>query len=256
MDPFFTQIGHMGLKNFEEHDLHFTYGMNVGRPDCTIPSGGVNWRRTVPPVVPEIWDFARDTPIEDSAPLTTIANWTAYGGAMHNGERYGQKNEEFARLAPLPRRTSQKLEIALAGAPAEVWEQLRHQGWILRDAASISRDISDYSDYIARSRGEFSAAKHAYVKTRSGWFSDRSVCYLASGRPVITQDCGINEWLPAGSGVLTFSSLEQAAERIAEVNSNYAGHCRSARKLAEEVFSYRVVLPAILKAFPTRVELS
>ncbi|HYO50573.1 MAG TPA: glycosyltransferase family 1 protein, partial [Chloroflexia bacterium] len=218
----------------------------IGRPDCTVPTLGMDWLPTVPPVVPDLWQWAAPAP---DASFTTIANWQAYGSVTYEGERYGQKDEEFMRFISLPRATSQKLELALSGASASVVEHLRASGWAVRDASRpVGTDLEAYRLYISHSRGEFSVAKNAYVKTCSGWFSDRSVCYLASGLPVVLQETGFSDWLPTGMGVLPFSTLEEAADCIRRVNADYAAHQRAARELAEEVFSHEVVLPRLLEA--------
>lgn len=245
LDPLFTQMKQFGSKLLHDYHMHFSYGTNIGRPDCLIPDNGLRWRPTVPPVVPELWPAA--TP-GAGAPFTTIANWSAYGGIEHDGESYGQKDEEFMRLLPLPARTSQALELAISGADDTVRSTLRQAGWSVKDAGQeVSVDLPTYRRYILQSGGEFSVAKNAYVKTRSGWFSDRSVCYLAAGLPVILQDTGYSDWLPAGRGVLAFSSLEEAAECIARVNADYEGHRRAARQIAAQAFDYRVVLPRLLE---------
>ncbi len=243
MDPLFTQAGRFGAWLLNEHHVHFSYGVNIGRPGCTIPTAGVDWLPTVPPVVPELWEGASAAP---NAPLTTIANWSAYGAITYQGEHYGQKDEEFLRLLDLPSRTSQRLELALSGADPEVLEQLRAAGWMIRNSGEVNTDMPAYQAYISSSRGEFSAAKHAYVKTRSGWFSDRSVCYLAAGLPVIVQDTGFSDWLPTGRGVLGFSSVEEAADCIERVNGKYLAQRHAARGIAERTFSHTVVLPRLL----------
>jgi hypothetical protein len=253
MDPLFTQIGQFGMEGRDDYHAYFTYGVNIGKPWCTIPSAGVDWILTVPPVVPEIWyDAERPqagrgagiTPA-DSA-FTTVANWKAYGVVTYHGKRYGQKQEEFLRLLNLPSHTAQTLELALAGVGSEDQHRLRAAGWSVRDAGEVSADVRAYMAYIAGSRGEFSAAKHAYVKTRSGWFSDRSVCYLAAGLPVILQNTGFTDWLHTDHGVLAFSSVEEAADCLERVDAEYQTHCDTARVIAERHFSYRAVLPALL----------
>jgi hypothetical protein len=181
------------------------------------------------------------------APLTTIANLNAFGAVTYQGEHYGQKDEEFLRFIDLPSRTSQTIELALKDSHG-VRERLRSAGWLVRNAGEVSTEVPTYQAYITSSKGEFSVAKNGYVKTHSGWFSDRSVCYLAAGLPVILQDTGFNEWLPAGHGVLAFSSVEEAAECIQRVNAEYPDHCRTARELAQSTFSYKVVLPKLLEA--------
>jgi hypothetical protein len=252
MDPFFTQIGRFAAEGRNDYHVYFSYGANIGQPNCGIPSDGIEWLPTVPPVVPEIWQSLVLNPEQHgeewaNAPLTTIANWSAYGGITYAGEYYGQKNEEFLRLLKLPGYTSQRLELALANASQEIRAQLRTAGWLVREAEEISVDMATYQSYLTSSRGEFSVAKQAYVKTRSGWFSDRSVCYLAAGRPAILQDTGFSDWLPTGHGVLAFSSLESAVDCIERMDANYSAHCLAARALAEQIFSYKVVLPRLLE---------
>ena len=245
MDPLFTQAGQFGGAILGQHHVHFSYGVNIGAEGCSIPMVGINWRPLWPPVVPELWAGASPSP---GRPLTTIANWNAYGGITYEGTYYGQKSEEFLRILDLPRYTSQKLEIALSGASADVFQQLRAAGWSVRDASEgVSDQVSTYKSYILGSRGEFSVAKHAYVTTRSGWFSDRSVCYLAAGLPVVLQDTGFSDRLPTRRGILLFSTLPEAVECIQEMNADYEMHRRAAREIAEGTFSYRVVLPRLVE---------
>jgi hypothetical protein len=255
MDPLFTQVGRFGAEGIHEYHAYFSYGGNIGRSGCTVPTDGIEWIPTVPPVVPEIWQGGESPRAERekgdaqaNVVLTTIANWSAYGAVTYRGEHYGQKNEEFLRLIDLPSRTSQTLELALSGASEEVMQQMRTAGWSIRNAGEVSVDMETYHAYITGSRGEFSAAKHAYVKTRSGWFSDRSVCYLAAGLPTILQDTGFSDWLSTGYGVVAFSSLEAAADCIEKVNREYAAHCQAATEITERIFSHRVVLPRLLDA--------
>jgi hypothetical protein len=246
MDPFFTQAGRFGAEALAEHHLHFTYGGNVGRAGCTIPSGGIEWRATVPPVVLDLWPCTALPPV--GAPFTTVASWSAYGGIDYGGEFYGQKDQEFLRLVDLPGHTTQPLEVALSGGGQEVTQRLESAGWSVRPAGDVTADLPAYQSYIARSRGELSVAKHAYVKTHSGWFSDRSVCYLAAGRPAILQDTGFTDWLPSGRGVLAFTSLEEAVDRIQQVNAHHAAHCQAAREIAANTFGHDVVLPRLVEA--------
>jgi hypothetical protein len=246
MDPFFSQIKGFASEVLQDYHVHFSYGANIGKNGCTIPTQGVDWLPLAPPVAMDLWEGA--APVENAS-FTTIANWGAYGDVIYQGEEYGQKNREFERLLDLPRRTGQKLELALSGADEQVQQRLCEAGWTIVPAGQVAgTSVPTYRDYIRSSRGEFSAAKHAYVRTRSGWFSDRSVCYLAAGLPVILQDTGYSERLPAGRGVLAFSSADEAAECLAEVNRNYASHRQAATELALRFFDYKVVLPALLKA--------
>jgi hypothetical protein len=253
MDPLFTQAGRFASEDLEDYQVHFSYGTNIGQAGCSVPTRGIAWLPAIPPVVPELWaDASRPHGADESGeaecrPLTTIANWSAYGAISYGGERFGQKDQEFLRVLELPRRTGQPLELAVAGAVSEVKERLLSAGWSIRDAGEVSVHVPGYQEYIIGSRGEFSAAKHAYVKTHSGWFSDRSVCYLAAGRPVIVQDTGIGPWLPRGQGVHTFSSLDEAVECIAAVNVDYPAQRRAAAALAGDIFAYQTVLPRLVE---------
>jgi hypothetical protein len=244
MDPLFTQAGQFAAALLDRHDVHFSYGANIGRPGCSVPTAGVDWIATVPPVVTDIWGEA--APAAD-APFTTVASWNAYGEVVLDGERYGQKDVEFLRLIDVPSRTSQRLEVALSSADDATRARLRAAGWAVRDAGSeVSFDVAAYQSYLRASRGEFSVAKHAYVKTRSGWFSDRSVCYLAAGLPVVLQDTGFSEWLPTGRGVLAFNTADEAVECLTAVNAGYTAHRAAARELAHGVFGHDVVLPRLM----------
>ena len=248
MDPFFTQAGRFAREGKDQYHAYFSYGANIGRAGCAIPGDGICWQPTVPPVVPEIWqDLGPATP-DPSAPLTTIANWNAYGRIRYRGQYYGQKSSEFRRIMVLPRHTTQPLELTLSGVDKKTLGRLKAAGWQVRESMEVSAEVPTYQAYMAASKGEFSVAKHAYVKTWSGWFSDRSVCYLAAGRPVILQDTGYSEWLPTGSGVLAFSNLEEAVECIEQLNSDYQKHCCAAREIAEQWFGYQKVLPRIVEA--------
>jgi hypothetical protein len=241
MDPLFTQVGRFGMEGLAEYHAYFTYGVNVGRPGCAVPTLGIDWQPTVPPVIPDAWEPLRAS----EGPFTTIANWSAYGGVTYAGERYGQKDEEFLRVIGLPELAAWPLELALSGAPADVQQQFREAGWMIRNAGDVSTDLGAYRSYIQESRGEFSVAKNAYVKSRSGWFSDRTVCYLAAGRPAVLQDTGFSDYLPPNDGVVPFSSLQEAADGIDRVNDSYEAHSRAARELAETLFDYRRVLPRL-----------
>ena len=245
MDPLFTQVGRFAGKHLRDYHVHFTYGTNIGEPDCGIPDTGIAWQPTLPPVVVDIWQD-RSSIAPAAARMTTICNWGAYGAVEFGGERYGQKDEEFRKLIALPAHSAESLEIAIAGARDNDRALLTGAGWLLRSAERVTADFDAYAAYIGNSLGEFSVAKNAYVKSRSGWFSDRSVCYLASGRPVILQDTGARKVLPDSPALLFFSSMAQAVERLEQLRTEYATRCRAARELAETVFGHAVVLPNLI----------
>lgn len=247
LDPGFTQVWqaqyHVDM-NLAGHDRYVTVGLNLGQPDCPLPTCGLAWQSTVPPVVLDEWSAADEPP----GPYTTVADWRGYGSVEWDGVWYGQKAQEFTRLMPLPGRVAAPLEICLAIHPAEADRAaLLAAGWQLSDPAVHSATADSYRDYIRRSRGEFTAAKHGYVAGRTGWFSDRSVCYLAAGRPVILQDTGFSRYLPAGAGLLAFSDLDSAADALAVVERDYHVHAAAARRIAEDHFDARRVLPRLLE---------
>jgi hypothetical protein len=171
--------------------------------------------------------------------------WRGFRDVVHNGVLYGQKDREFPRFAELPRHTPQPFRVALTGAPPE---DLARHGWEVVPGWVPSRTPWSYRAFIRESRAEFGVAKHGYVRMRGGWFSDRSVCYLASGRPVLVQDTGLDDWLPTGKGVVTFDDVPGAVRGVEAINADYEGHRRAARRIAEEYFAAERVLPPLLDA--------
>jgi hypothetical protein len=176
-----------------------------------------------------------------------MMQWESYPAVEYGGNVYGAKSLSFPRYFDLPAKVTQRLEVAIGGASAPR-DRLRECGWIVRDPMAPSRDPWTYQRFIAQSKAEFTVAKQAYVATKSGWFSDRSAEYLASGRPVVTQETGFSQRLPVGDGLLAFNSPDEAAAAVERVARYYAHHCRAARAIAEEHFDSRRVLSALLEA--------
>jgi hypothetical protein len=175
--------------------------------------------------------------------------WNSYPAEKYNGRKYGMKSESFGPFEELPGRVGSILELAATGAPQE---RLTHKGWLLRDAVELTRDPWVYQNYIQNSRAEFSVAKHGYVTSRSGWFSERSAAYLASGRPVLAQNTAFDTWLPTGSGVISFETPEEAVAGIDEINRRYEFHCNAARELVAEYFeASRVLNDLIERSMPS-----
>jgi glycosyltransferase involved in cell wall biosynthesis len=248
-DPVYEQIkyaeGDAAAKAYlEAHTDFFTYGENVGGPGWIVPLCGIGWKPTRPPVVLDFWPEA-DSP---GACFSTIATWENKGKSIdYRGERYlWSKHVNFLRFLDLPRRVPRCFEVALNSAPQEVQSLIRAKGWRLRDARDVSLELAEYADFIRRSRGEFTVAKDIYVRPCSGWFSDRSVCYLASGRPVVTMDTGFSRFYPAGEGLLPYRDENEAAAAIAAVEADYPRHARAARRLAAEHFAAGTVLKAMM----------
>lgn len=248
-DPVFTQIGAHGVADpVRGHHVLFSYGENIGRNGCTVPTGGASWLPTRQPVVMELWPVF---PGNAKAPWTSIMNWSAYGDHHHDGRIYGQKDREFEPYFDLPRRSGLPMELAVS-APAQVKRRLVDGGWKIVSPQEAAGDPQAYQAYLRGSRGEWCVAKHAYVSTRSGWFSDRSAGYLASGRPVVLQDTGFSDFLPCGKGLLTYSSPEGAMDELAAVRADYSAHCRAAREIAEAHFDSDRVLTELLERAQTR----
>jgi glycosyltransferase involved in cell wall biosynthesis len=242
-DPVFTQIGAHGMGGpLGGYHVLLTYGESVGRPGCSMPTGGLRWQPTRQPVVLDLWPV---TPGGSDRAFTSVMNWSAYGDHAHDGVVYGQKDREFEPYFDLPRRTERPMELAVA-APDAVRKRLTDGGWSIADPTRVTLRPDTYQAYLRESAGEWCVAKHAYVSTRCGWFSDRSSAYLASGRPVVLQDTGFSDNLPCGEGLLAFRNPAEAAAAMAKVADDYERHCRAARRVAEEHFGSDRVLSDLL----------
>lgn len=247
IDPGFPQFWHdQGLADvFRGHDAFVTIGENIGQPACTIPTCGRNWITTPQPVVLDDWPVV---PGGDS--YTTVASWRGlFGPIINRGQQHGLRVHEFRRFVELPAATSAKFEIALDidSADASDTQALWRSGWQLRDPLEVAGDAAAYRRFIQSSRGEFMVAKNLYVETNSGWISDRSLCYLASGKPVVMQDTGIRNRYPSDAGILAFSEPGEAADRICQVEADYDLHSRRAREIAHEHFDSDKVLRRLLE---------
>jgi len=245
-DPVFTQIRNLLDPKRRAHALShtafFSFGENFRNPGCTIPDDGFAWQPTRQPVVLDAWPV---TAGPDRAPFTTVMVWDSYPAQEYAGRTFGMKSASFADYFDLPARTQETLELALGGASAPRAE-LRRKGWQLLNPLEPSRDPWTYQRYLQRSKAEFSLAKHGYVAARSGWFSERSAGYLASGRPVVVQETGFSDWLDADGGVIAFNTPDEAIAGVGDVGRRYTYHCRAAREIAEQYFDARSVLARLL----------
>ena len=242
LDPVFNQLWHaqgidVGLAG---HTHHVSVGLR-------LPRTGHEWIHTLPPVVLERWPVAGR--IERDA-LTTVANWRSYGTLEHEGVRYGQKAHSFRGLIDLPSRTGERVAVALGIHPGDAAdaEALRAHGWELLDARAVAGTTASYARFVRGSRAELGIAKEGYVVGRCGWFSDRSACYLASGRPVVAQDTGFGEALPVGAGLFAFSDADGARAALESIRADYGRHARAARAIAEEHLDSDIVLTRLLRA--------
>ena len=230
----------------EHHDVFFTFGENIGAPDCRIPTGPFNWIPTRQPVVLDCFDSAAVPVASRRQVLTTVASWEpTEKGPVVDGVSYSGKSHEFERFIDLPSRSVLPLEVALSGPAPH--ERLRELGWMIRDGYEVSQDPWVYRDYLAHSIGEWSVAKNAYVASRSGWFSCRTASYLALGVPAIVQDTGFGSAIPTGEGLLTFTTLEEAQDAIARLASDPERHAKAARAIAHEYFDSDKVLTQLIE---------
>jgi hypothetical protein len=250
-DPGYTQMWQasgVGGTRLEGHDHYFTLGQNIGREGCTIPACGIRWRAIRPPVVLDWWpacDARRDDDV-----FTTVASWRgAFGPLTYAGNTFGQKAHEFRKFIDLPRRTGQAFELALdihAGDQRDI-DSLQGNGWRLVDPKIVAPDPLAFRNYVQSSYAEFSVAQGVYVATNSGWFSDRTARYLASGKPAVVQETGFSQTISVGEGLLSFRTLDEAADCVKRVKDDYARHSIAARKIAEEFFDSDRVLGAFLR---------
>ena len=250
IDPGFGQMWHaLGLRDmFHGHDAYVTIAENIGQPSCGIPTCGLDWITTRQPVVLDEWPAASGDAA--SRPITSVVSWRgAYGPVTYAGRTYGLRAREFRKFATLPQHCEGRFELALdihAGDAADV-DLLRSHRWSLVAPGDVAGDPWRYRQYIGQSAAEIMIAKGMYVDTHSGWISDRSICYLASGRPVLAQDTGLVNLLPTTEGLVTFTSCEEAIDAAGAVRREPGRHQRAARRLAEAHFESSLVLGALVR---------
>ena len=258
-DPFKMQVlaaqgDRDALTMLAAHDTHFSFGENLGSPDCSVPVGPVGpvgpverfqWLPTRQPVVLDLWNNPYG--FEGEA-YNTVTTWSNKGRqVVYEGETYfWTKDREFMRVIDLPRRRKVPFEMATE-VGEDIQQLLRENGWRRAGALAISEDIDTYRTYIQRSRGEFTVARDQYVRPHSGWFSDRSACYLAAGRPVITQETGFSKFLPTGKGLFGFSDMDDVLAAVDTIESDYESNCRAAREIAAEYFAAEKVISSLME---------
>jgi len=248
-DPFVAQVkvamGDPGMIDMlQAHDMHFTFGENLGAADCDVPVNRFQWLPTRQPVVLDLWDSTDRTPGNS---FTTITTWHNAGkNITYRGDTYyWTKDREFEKFLDLPKRRPVSFELA-AGVDEDVRRRLREHGWRVVHSVEMSRDVHCYREYIERSRGEFTVARDQYVRPNTGWFSDRSACYLAAGRPVITQETGFSKYVPADKGLFGFRTMDDILAAVDAIESDYAAHCCAAREIAGEYFAAEKVVGSLM----------
>lgn len=234
------------VESVRAHDRHVTYAEAMGTDACRVPDVGLRWHPTRMPIVPRLWADLPSAPAD--GPWTTVMTWNAFKGPLLlDGVEYGSKGTEFERLLDLPTRTSVPLQVALGGADAPA-DDLVARGWRVVDGPAVTRRPVDYQRYIAGSQGELSVAKQVYVALRTGWFSCRTACYLAAGRPAVVQDTGFSLQVPVGDGLLAFDDADGALAALDTVARAPDRHRRAAREIVAEHLAADVVLPPLLEA--------
>ncbi len=249
-DPVYEQIRYAKADPatrayLDAHTHFFTYGENVGGPGWIVPLCGVDWRPTRPPVLLDLWPEAEGEP----PCFSTIATWENKGKDIDfAGRNYvWSKHVNFLRFLDLPWRAAQCFEMAMLPPSPEIETMVSGKGWKLVDPRPVSAGLDVYGDFIRGSRGEFTVAKDIYVRPMSGWFSDRSVCYLASGRPVVTMGTGFDRFYPTGEGLFAYADMEGALAAVAAIKADYTQHARAARRLAAEFFASENVLGKMMR---------
>ncbi|MCK4609375.1 MAG: hypothetical protein KAT71_07830 [Gammaproteobacteria bacterium] len=249
-DPFSFQVkaaqGDEGvIKHLKAHDVFFSFGENLGAPDCTVPLGGVKWLPTRQPVQMDLWSNSLHC---ESKKYTTITTWKNKGKDInYDGDTYfWTKDREFEKFIDLPLKTENKFELA-TNVDQQVHDYLTEYRWDISSAHAVSRNLYKYQNYIKNSWAEFTVARDQYVRPNTGWFSDRSVCYLAANRPVITQETGFSKFLPTGKGLFSFSTMDHIIEAVEAIESDYEGNCKVAKEIATEYFSTEKVLSSLME---------
>ena len=228
------------------HTHLFTYGENLGNDDCPVPMVKFAWKKTRPPVLVDLWDAGC---VAAGPFFTSVATWENKGMDIRVGEETYRwsKHVNFLRFLDLPRQALQPFRLAMTPPTADVEARVREGGWDIVDPVPISADMQSYRDFVVTSRGEFTVAKDIYVRPKSGWFSDRSVCYLAAGRPVITQETGFSKFIATGKGLFPFTELEEIREAVQRINTDYAQESVAAIEVAYEFFDADAVLRKMVK---------
>jgi hypothetical protein len=231
----------------QRHRALFTFGENVGTKSFPVPTHGFKWLPTRQPVVTDLWKTQRAPP--RAAVFTSVANWSTSGlkDITWRGDKYlWSKSREFLRFISAPKKSGETFELATNIEDANTRAKFLRNGWRLHSPLQLSVDYWLYRDYIRRSKGEFTVAKDQYIRLNTGWFSDRSACYLAAGRPVIIQETGFTKFYGGKAGLLSFRSLSEIVDAVKVINADYAKHSRAARALAREFFEAENVLKSIL----------
>jgi hypothetical protein len=251
-DPLFTQIGMVSdpegsyTKRLRAHDSHFSFGLNLNSDDCGVPDTGIHWQPTLQPIDLEYWKFSEQP---DNGQFTTVMNWVSYPPKTWQGESYGQKDVEFLKFIQFPQQSSASLSIAMGQGIGRKrpTDQILNAGWKILEPDEHLPDHTTYHHFLSTSKAEWSIAKEGYVKANTGWFSCRTACYLAAGRPALVQDTGWTQHLPHDDGLLAFTNMPECVAGIQKITTDYAAQRRAARAFAEKYLDAKVVCADLIK---------
>lgn len=253
-DPMFTQIklsraGEKPLERFNAHTHFFTFGLNIGADDCKAPVLGYDWKTTVQPVVMELWQGEKNIHTPWAEAWTTAMNWVSYPPQEFEDHTYGQKDIEFLKFWDLPKMTDELFVLAMGHGPGQKrpTDEILERGWMIVEPDKVIPDHQSYHQFIIDSKAEWSVAKNGYVAGNTGWFSCRTACYLAAGRPAVVQDTRWSRYLSSGTGVHAYTTYEDALDGIQKITANYEAECQAAQAFAAEHFEAKKVCAKILE---------
>lgn len=250
-DPAFEQIRQLTdpqrQRQTAAHNCWLTFGENIPNGQSLLPEDGIQWQPTRQPIDLDLWPKQPGRP---DGKYTTVMQWSSYRNREYGGTAYGQKSDSFVPYFDFPGRTKENLELAIGGETAPR-DRLREAGWLINDPLAVTKTPVSYQSYLADSKGEFTLAKSGYVLSRCGWFSERSACYLATGRPVVTQDTGFAKTLPTGRGLHAFRDPQMAYDALETINQNYQLECDAAHEISCEYFDSRKVLTQLVERCAT-----
>lgn len=246
-EPGFSQVNYFNNREmasrYSRYNYFFTNGYNIGRNNNTVPTGEIPWRHMYSPVDTTLFTNKPEPPRK--APFTTVMNWQSHKPISYKGEKFGQKDIEFTKFLHLPTLVEANMETAVSGKNIP-FDQLRSYKWNIVNGISVTMSYQKFCSYIEQAKAEFSVCKNVFVALRTGWFSDKSAAFLASGRPVVLQDTGFSEHLPCGAGLFAVTNVEEAAEAIGRIESNWHKHSKMAKEIAKEYLDIKVILPKML----------
>jgi hypothetical protein len=258
-DPMFTQIQyhneleteteHSTVEMVRNHNYLFSFGENIGSDDCRIPGFDLKWLATRQPVCLDIWNHSE---LKPAYHFTSVMNWAGRKKLVYANEEWGQKDSEFIKYLQIPKLTQDARFEVVINPPLHTesqfnLEEIINAGWKVMKPEATVANFHDYKKFIKGSFAEFSVAKETYVKSNSGWFSCRSACYLAAGRPVVTEETGWSKFIPSGQGLFAFNDMQSAIAAVTAINSSYETHARAAKEIAREYFDSNIVLTQMLE---------